>query len=189
MAQGVRLTRSRALPSAFQRGQEALYALDYDKARALLEKATAEEPANALAFYELGNAYHQSGRDGDAFDAWTKAGDLDPNLDEVQVALGVYYLSSGKAEDSIQRFDAAIRIDPSPDAYIQRGLAEKAKGDFSASVASWDHALEHAHHPIPEVEHLRSLSIEALRSQPPTKSNPVIGQMEDSKTILRSSTR
>ncbi len=78
---GVFYTRSIAAEERrFEAGVSAIRSADYEAAKQILQRTTKFDPANAQAFFELGNAHWMLGEGSEAADAWSKALQIDPAL-------------------------------------------------------------------------------------------------------------
>ena len=77
-----------------------------------LEKETAQNPSNAAAWIELGNAYFDSDQAKKSIDAYRKALELQPSNADVWTDMGVMLRKDGRPQEAIQAFDRAIAVNP-----------------------------------------------------------------------------
>jgi len=77
-----------------------------------LEQTVAQNPKDADALAQLGNAYFDSGQFTKAIDAYKKHLELKPGSANVWTDLGVMYRRSGQPREAIAAFDKAITLDP-----------------------------------------------------------------------------
>jgi tetratricopeptide (TPR) repeat protein len=120
------------------------------RAISLLEQASSTDPAFALAFAALGDAYWQKyerERDPElvskATSAVTEALRIDPNQAPVYYSLGNMYQQTGRYEDAITALQRAIQLQPDNDechALLARVLA--ANGDYAAGSAEAQRAVD-----------------------------------------------
>jgi len=92
----------------------------------LLKEAVSEDPRNQRAYLVLGAAYIQRREYDEAVAAFERARDLRYDLPHVHYNLGLAYQKSGRPQDAIAAFRAAVEIDPS---------YEKAKEALDRAVA------------------------------------------------------
>ncbi len=125
----------------FDDGVSALRAGNFPVAVSSLKQATEQDPANARAFYELGNAYDAQGQDPEAKAAWTEAMRLDSEMYEPYIARGIQYFNARDFEASLRDFDRAVQLHPSMESYLQLGLAQQALGQHRLAIDSFNEAL------------------------------------------------
>ena len=86
-ALGYRIADRNSAAVAFTRGGDAIHSWDFDKTIAFLEESRRNDPSNALAFFELGNAYYLAGDNAAAIAAWTEALRIKPDLSQADLAI------------------------------------------------------------------------------------------------------
>ena len=97
--------------AAGQPGGSALAASAEMERLAALENQVKADPANKMAWLELGNLYFDSGRPDDAVRAYEAYLKLEPNNPNVLTDLGVMYRRSGRHMMALDAFDRAINLD------------------------------------------------------------------------------
>lgn len=79
---------------------------------ASLEKETRQNPSNAAAWIELGNAYFDTEQFEKSIQAYRKALELKPDNADVWTDMGVMYRRAGRPDEAIKSFDQAIAVNP-----------------------------------------------------------------------------
>jgi cytochrome c-type biogenesis protein CcmH/NrfG len=77
-----------------------------------LEAETRQNPSNAAAWIELGNAYFDTEQVKKSIDAYRKALELQPNNADVVTDMGVMLRKDGRPKEAVEAFDRAIAINP-----------------------------------------------------------------------------
>lgn len=126
-----------AAPAA-QTGQQQAPALDEGKVQALMT-IVKNDPNNASAHAQLGNAYFDAERWPDAIQWYEKSLQLDPNNADVSTDLGVSYYYTNRADDALQQFDRSLRIDPQhTKTMLNKGIVLAfGKQDLARAAEEW----------------------------------------------------
>jgi tetratricopeptide (TPR) repeat protein len=95
-----------------QHAEEALSQNDYAAAEPLLIKVTQAEPANGVAWYDLGFVYSATQRPADATAAFRKSVEANPRLFEANLRLGLA-LAAAQDPDAAKYLRAATQLKPS----------------------------------------------------------------------------
>ncbi len=95
----------------FLQAQDALDRNDYDAAIALLQKIITERPTEPLPHFELGYAYSELKRNGEAVAEYRRALALDPTMVAAHLNLGVTLLPSDPAA-ALESFHRAAALAP-----------------------------------------------------------------------------
>ena len=113
-----------------------------DAAISILRAVVSDVPTNALAHYALGSALSTAGDQNAAKDEWRRAGQLQPDMVQVQRALA--QVAVAEHDKSLLKLSSEriITNDPlSPDGYVYRALEEaenkqddKAEADLSKAI-------------------------------------------------------
>jgi tetratricopeptide (TPR) repeat protein len=118
------------------------------------QRSTSENPADARAWFELGNSLDAVGRSDDALEAWRRAGEADPWDARARKRMSVVLTKRGDLDGAIAALEASVGSRTHPDAfyasdhlnlallYAKRGLDVRAIGELGAAQAadpSWFH--------------------------------------------------
>jgi len=143
-----RLARALPFPSAgysleFGRNYLSLGSLFFqrgylDQAEASFQQASRDDPSNAEALYGIGSVYLNQNRNAAAREAFERAVKLQANypdtVPDTWNNLGVIATREGRVEDSIQRFQDALRLNP------HHVLALDNLGNAYRLQKNWDEA-------------------------------------------------
>ncbi|WP_200388090.1 tetratricopeptide repeat protein [Thiocapsa imhoffii] len=124
------------------RGIELFEAGDLIKARLEFRNALQIDDKDATAWMMLGQIEEDEQNWAQAFGAYTRSIELDPNLIEALVRRGRLLLAANQVEEA--RLDAglALELEPeNPDALVLRGAIERRSGDIDTALADIEHAL------------------------------------------------
>ena len=134
----------RVPPSEARRdlGAILLQAKQYADAEALLIRAVAERPDDALVHETLGRLRVVQGRSADAIDPLKRALAIDPARQQTQANLGRLLGQLGRLNEAKPYLAAAVAQDPS-DAAARNdyGLVLATEGEFAAAMAQYSAAL------------------------------------------------
>ncbi len=115
----------------------------YESSLALWGDTAAKRPGNARAHSNLGVTLYRAGQLQRALEEFTRALELDPNLDEAHQNRGAIYQRRGQLDLAIADFTRAIEINPAySNAYNNRGNAHQARGDYRTAIADYTRAIE-----------------------------------------------
>jgi tetratricopeptide (TPR) repeat protein len=78
----------------------------------MLEQTAQQSPKNAGAWIAFGNALMDSGRYGEAVDAYEKGLALDPKNVDVRVDMGTCLKNSGRPQKAVEEYRKALKINP-----------------------------------------------------------------------------
>ncbi len=100
------------------------------------------DPADAVAYYNLGNVYGKSGYLGDAVKDFKMALSINPFYIKPRVNLGVAYAKEGNLEEAVTEFRKALALKPGHVmamlnlgmAYLKMGLVPEAVKEFNQAV-------------------------------------------------------
>ncbi|MDZ4288836.1 MAG: tetratricopeptide repeat protein [Prosthecobacter sp.] len=109
-----------------QKAAEAFTNRDWSTARAAYQEMLKSDPANALAWANLGAVEQQTGHTREAIDAFTKSVQYNPQIAQSWSALGLLHGKEGDTYLAVSMFTRAIHEDPS-DARARNYLAIAAK--------------------------------------------------------------
>jgi Tfp pilus assembly protein PilF len=128
--------------SGSQAGVDAIAAGDFQKAREIFAKLTADQPSNARAHFYLGVAQQNLGQGAPAVASYEKALELDPKLTEASVNLTAALLDAGDAARATPVIERALASDPGhPGLLYNRALAASMLGKKTEAVRAYREAL------------------------------------------------
>src|SRR5579863_7445270 len=93
-------------------GNKALDAKQYDRALELFRQASAADPKDYAAHFQLALAYSMLGRDGDAIPQYKSALELHPGMYEAQLNLGLSLMRANQPAEAAEQFKAAAEQRP-----------------------------------------------------------------------------
>lgn len=119
-----------------------------------LQSALRNDPDNAVAHYQLGNAFAQQHNEARAESEWREAVRIRPDLTDAQRSLAALELRRGDLEAVLQTAQQIITAQPySADGFIFRGIAELARQQYSdAEKDAEQAALRAPQNPAPSVQ-------------------------------------
>ncbi len=114
---------------------------EYDRAKALVIKATELEPKNAMGWYQLGTIQHGQGDRKGALASFDKAISLQPKLVDAHVSRAAVLLSLGNQAEAIKVL-ALLKEDKvvEPRASYLRASLASLRGDAKAAAADYNEA-------------------------------------------------
>jgi tetratricopeptide (TPR) repeat protein len=128
---------------AFNRGQSAAKAGDWQTAADAFSEAIRLDPTNALAYHKRGVVYLHQGEQDRALADLSEAIRLDPNDALALHNRGVAYVRKEDYDRALTDFGEAIRLNPSyAKAYLARSKVYRKKGDDAQAKADQQKAAE-----------------------------------------------
>jgi Tfp pilus assembly protein PilF len=115
-----------------------------DKNRAIADHSAAiqQDPKNANAYYNRGNAYAENGDTDRAIADYTAAIRLNPTHANAYFNRGNGYSNKGETDRAMADYTAAIRLEPTyANAYYNRGNGYSNKGDTDRAIADYTEAI------------------------------------------------
>ena len=126
-----------------QRGQEFYDKGDFARARLELRSALQIDSKQAHAWFLLANIAEKQQDWQKAFNAYSKAVELDPQNAEARVKKGALLLAANSPDDALAEAQAVLAADPTDAAALTlRGSVRKRQGDLDAAVADATAALQ-----------------------------------------------
>jgi tetratricopeptide (TPR) repeat protein len=113
----------------------------YDQAMRHFDRAIQIWPGYAEAYLNRGLAEHGASRQAQALADFDKALFLDPRLTQAYNARGQIYLENGDVQQTIRDCSKSIQVNPTVDAYYQRGEAYEKLGEHQKAIADFDAAI------------------------------------------------
>jgi tetratricopeptide (TPR) repeat protein len=111
-------------------------AIHHPDAARILQKVTAWQPENPVAWYHLGVAYAMADQHEQAIQAYRQAIALDPKDAVPWNGLGNVYADLGRYEEAIQAYQQAIALDP------KFALPWNGLGNVYADLGRYDEAIQ-----------------------------------------------
>jgi cellulose synthase operon protein C len=110
-----------------------------------LQSALSADPNNAVAHYQLGNAFAQQHNDGRAESEWREAVKIRPDMTDAQRSLAALELRRGDVDALLQTAQQIITAQPySPDGFIFKGIADLARLKFNDAQHDAEQAMQRA---------------------------------------------
>jgi len=118
-------------------------AIHHPEAVRILQRVTAWQPENPVAWYDLGAAYYLAGQCDRAIQAYQRAINLDPKFAYPWNGLGIVYAALGRIDEALNAYQQAINLDPNY-ALPQHGLGNvyRALGRCDEAIAAYKKSLE-----------------------------------------------
>jgi tetratricopeptide (TPR) repeat protein len=127
------------------RAQVQLRQNDANGAVDSLQSALRNDPDNAVAHYQLGNAFALQHNDSRAESEWREAVRLRPDLTDAQRSLAALELRRGDIDALLQTAQQIITAQPySPDGFIFKGIADLARLKYNDAQQDAEHAMQRA---------------------------------------------
>ncbi len=127
---------SNPLNDLLNEARSALDRKDYEAAIAPLKKVLAEEPGSAYAHFQLGYAYAGLKRFEDARDEYRRAAELDPDLAEAHLNLGLLLLDRDPSA-AVAPLRKAVELLPAQSRpHYLLGRALEGSGDLAGATAA-----------------------------------------------------
>jgi len=109
----------------------------------LWEDTVKKSPSKFRPHYNLGVAYSEHGRTGDAIREYLTAIQIFPYHSKSHNNLGLDFVKMGRIGDAIKEYLTAIQIDPNyADAYYNLGIAFAAQGQINDAIKQYLSAIE-----------------------------------------------
>jgi tetratricopeptide (TPR) repeat protein len=136
------------------KGQLQLRRNDASGAIDSLQSALHTDADNAVAHYQLGNAFALQHNDGRAESEWREAARIRPSLTEALRSLAALELRRGDVDAVLQTAQQIITAQPySPDGFILKGIADLARQKYADAQQDAEQAAQRApQNPTPSVQ-------------------------------------
>ena len=109
-----------------------------------LQAVLKETPDNVQAWVELGNAFFDIDRFGDAINAYEKSLSIQPDNPHVLTDLGVMYRRNNEPEKALTAFNKAIAVQPDFEtAWFNKGIVYMHDlNDIPKAIESWEQLVK-----------------------------------------------
>jgi tetratricopeptide (TPR) repeat protein len=136
------------------KGQLQLRRYDASGAVDSLQSALRTDADNAVAHYQLGNAFAQQHNEGRAESEWREAVRIRPDLTDAHRSLAALELRRGDFDAVLETAQQIIKVEPySPDGFILKGIAHLARQKYAdAQQDAEQAALRAPQNPAPLVQ-------------------------------------
>ncbi|MGD1077507.1 MAG: tetratricopeptide repeat protein [Candidatus Sulfotelmatobacter sp.] len=136
------------------KGQVQIRHNDANGAVDSLQNALRGDAGNAVAHYQLGNAFALQHNEGRAESEWREAVRIRPDLTDAQRSLAALELRRGDVDAILQTAQQIIKAEPySPDGFILKGVADIARQKYTDAQQDTEQAaLRAPQNPAPLVQ-------------------------------------
>jgi tetratricopeptide (TPR) repeat protein len=136
-------TNPKDVDALVYRGQVQIRRNDSNGAIDSLQSALRNDANNAVAHYQLGNAFAQQHNEGRAEAEWREAVRIRPNLTDAQRSLAALELRRGDVDAVLQTALQIIAADPSSaDGFLWKGVADVARKQYSDAQQDAEQAMQ-----------------------------------------------
>jgi len=134
----------------------------YDEAIRLIGASVAVNPRQPVAFNNLGCAFQDAGRPGEALDSYDRALDLVPDYAEAHYNRGNTLHSLGRLEEAVAAYDRTVALIPEHgEAFSNRGIVLATLERFDEAIDSFD-AVIRLYPDYVEAHHNRTSALKEL---------------------------
>jgi tetratricopeptide (TPR) repeat protein len=134
--------QSNECPYDLMQAAQLVHQRHYNDAEAIIRKVLVADPENVDLHMALGNLRMQQDDIDEAFDDYSDAKDLDPNIPEIHNGLSYVFYRSNDGENAIAEARTALSIDPqNAEAYRYLGLGLYANENYAAALHAFQESL------------------------------------------------
>ena len=145
----------------FQEGMKLMRPGGYPDAIARLTRALQITPQRPEFYLERGNAHRSLGETDAALADFQWAVDLNPNLADAHNGIAMIFIERQDTRRALEELNKSIAIQPTIDAYYQRGLILEAQGEHQKAINDYDQAIAVARD-APYMYRARAMAKESL---------------------------
>ena len=135
-------TAPRRAEAQYQLGMTLAKPGTYAQAATAFGNAIRIRPDFSEAYLELGNTLQAQGETDAALADFDQAVALNPGLAEAHNARGMILRDRGDIKSAIEAFTASLKIQPTVDAYYQRGQTYESLGQHQKAIDDYGKAIE-----------------------------------------------
>lgn len=125
----------------FQEGMKMMQPGKYGDAVVLFTRALTNSTPRAEVYLERGNAYQAQGDTDLALADFQTAVSMDPGLVAAHNGIALIYIQRRDSPHAIAELNKSITLQPSIDAYYQRGQLLEARGEHQKAIDDYDRAI------------------------------------------------
>ena len=145
----------------FQDGMKLMRPGKYPDAVVHLTRALDISSQRADIYLERGNAHRALGEADAALADFQAAADLNGSLADAHNGIAMIYIERKDSRHALEELNKSIAIQPTIEAYYQRGLMHEAQGEHQQAIEDYDKAIAEARD-APYMYRARASSKEAL---------------------------
>jgi tetratricopeptide (TPR) repeat protein len=125
----------------FQEGMKLMHPGKYPDAIVRFTRALNISSQRPDVYLERANAHYSLGEADAALADYQAAADLNPSLAEAHNGIAMIYVERQDSRHALEELNKSIAIQPTIDAYYQRGLILEAQGDHRKALEDYDQAI------------------------------------------------
>jgi tetratricopeptide (TPR) repeat protein len=125
----------------FQEGMRMMRPDKYQDAIVHFTRALDISGQRADAYLQRGNAHRALAEPDAALADFQAAADLNPNLAEAHNGLALMYIERRDPRHAMEELNKSLVVQPTIDAYYQRGELLEAQGEHQKAIADYDQAI------------------------------------------------
>jgi tetratricopeptide (TPR) repeat protein len=125
----------------FQAGMKSMGPGKYPDAIAHFTKALSISGQLPNAYLERGNAYRSLGDMDAALADYQAAADMNPSLAAAHNGIAIIYVERKDTRHALEEFNKSLSLQPTVEAYYQRGQILEAQGEHEKAIADYDRAI------------------------------------------------
>jgi tetratricopeptide (TPR) repeat protein len=125
----------------FQAGMKAMGPGKYPDAIAHFTKALSISGQLPNAYLQRGNAYRTLGDMDAALADYQAAVDMSPGLAAAHNGIAIVYVERHDTRHALEEFNKSISLQPTVEAFYQRGQILEAQGEHEKAIADYDRAI------------------------------------------------
>jgi len=125
----------------FQEGMKLMRPGKYPEAIVHLTRTVNISPQRPEAYLERGNAYRSLGQSDAALADFQQASDLNPSLADAHNGIALIYIERHDSRHALEELNKSIVLQPTIEAYYQRGEILEAQGEHRKAIDDYDQAI------------------------------------------------
>jgi tetratricopeptide (TPR) repeat protein len=125
----------------FQEGMKLMHPGKYADAVVHFTRTLNISPQRPEAYLERGNAHNSLGESDAALADFQAAADLNPSLADAHNGIALIYVERHDSRHALEEFNKSIVLQPTIEAYYQRGEILEAQGEHRKAIDDYDQAI------------------------------------------------